>query len=133
MYIIDTNIAIYLRDVEATTVAKLDRLPVMPVISILSWVELEAGVYLDPANADRRRTNLKSLLDLVAVVVLDGDVVAAAYGRIIAACGFSRPRIIDRLIAATALVHDLTLITISAADFRDIPSLRLEAWPAPPQ
>jgi len=132
MYIIDTNIAIYLQDVEATTVAKLDRPPVMPVISILSWVELEAGVYRDPANADRRRTNLKSLLDLVAVVDLDGDVVAD-YDRIIAACGFSRSMIIDRLIAATALVHDLTLITINAADFRDIPGLRLEAWPAPPQ
>jgi predicted nucleic acid-binding protein len=132
MYIIDTNIAIYLRDVEATIVAKLDRLPLMPVISILSWVELEAGVYRDPANAERRRANLASLLDLVAVVGLEGEIVTA-YGRIIASCGFSRSRIIDRLIAATALVHDLTLITINAADFRDIPDLRLEAWPAPTQ
>ena len=42
-------------------------------------------------------------------------------------------RILDRLIAATAIVHDLTLVTINGADFRDIPGLKLEAWPAPDQ
>ena len=53
---------------------------------------------------------------------------AIAYGRIVERCGFSRPRIIYRMIAATAIVADATLITINAADFREIDGLRLEDW-----
>jgi predicted nucleic acid-binding protein len=132
MYLIDTNIAIYLRDVEPTIASRVERLPVTPSISILTWVELEAGVHRDPANAAKRRANLDSLLALLPMLGLEGDTITA-YGRIVAACGFSRQKIIDRLIAATALVNDLTLVTVNAADFRDIPGLRLEAWPAPGQ
>jgi len=32
------------------------------------------------------------------------------------------------MIAAVALVHDLTLVTHNTADFRPIPGLRLEDW-----
>ena len=35
---------------------------------------------------------------------------------------------IDLLIAATALVHDLTLITHNTKDFQRIPNLRIEDW-----
>ena len=35
---------------------------------------------------------------------------------------------VDLLIAAVALVYDLTLVTNNTADFRDIPGLRLEDW-----
>lgn len=73
---------------------------------------------------------LDKLLSRFVVVPFDASVVRI-YGQIVAACGFSRPRILDRLIAATAIANDLTLITINAADFRDIPGLKLEAWPAP--
>ncbi|WP_199860563.1 PIN domain-containing protein [Sphingomonas sp. CFBP 8760] len=132
MYLIDTNIAIYLRDVEATITERVERLAVTPAISILSWVELEAGVHRDPGNAVKRRANLDSLLQLLPMLDLSADTVTT-YGRIVATCGFSRSKIIDRLIAATALVGDLTLITVNAADFRDIPGLRLEPWPAPVQ
>ncbi len=38
---------------------------------------------------------------------------------------------LDLLIAAVALVHDLTLVTHNTADFRNIPGLRLEDWLAP--
>jgi predicted nucleic acid-binding protein len=37
----------------------------------------------------------------------------------------------DLMIAATALVHDLTLITHNTADFRHIPGLRLDDWLLP--
>lgn len=132
MHLIDTTIAIYLRDVEATITERVERLAVTPAISILSWVELEAGVHRDPVNAHRRRANLDSLLQLLPMLDLSADTVTT-YGRIVAACGFSRPRIIDRLIAATAPVDDLTLVTVNAAGFRDVPGLRLEPWLAPVQ
>ncbi len=35
---------------------------------------------------------------------------------------------IDLLIAATALVHDLTLVTHNTKDFERIPDLRIEDW-----
>ncbi len=37
----------------------------------------------------------------------------------------------DLIIAATALVHDLTLVTHNTRDFQRIPSLRLEDWLQP--
>jgi tRNA(fMet)-specific endonuclease VapC len=37
----------------------------------------------------------------------------------------------DLTIAATALVHDLTLVTHNTADFQHIPGLRLENWLMP--
>jgi len=35
------------------------------------------------------------------------------------------------MIAAAALVHDLTVITMNGNDFRDVPGLKLEIWPSP--
>ena len=47
---------------------------------------------------------------------------------IVEAIGFSRTKVLDRLIAATALANALPLATRNAKDFRDIPGLRLEEW-----
>ncbi|MCC7474350.1 MAG: type II toxin-antitoxin system VapC family toxin [Pirellulales bacterium] len=37
----------------------------------------------------------------------------------------------DLMIAATALVHDLTLVTHNTRDFQHVPGLRLEDWLQP--
>ena len=37
----------------------------------------------------------------------------------------------DLMIAAVALVHNLTLVTHNTADFQNIPGLRLEDWLTP--
>ena len=53
--------------------------------------------------------------------------------RTVAACfkqGISVPTA-DLMIAAVALVHNLTLVTNNTADFRNIPGLRLEDWLTP--
>ena len=42
--------------------------------------------------------------------------------------GFSRRKTIDHMIAATALANGLSLITLNAQDFRDVPGLLLEIW-----
>jgi predicted nucleic acid-binding protein len=132
MYLIDTNIAIELRDANPTIFARMAALESRPRMSLLTLVELEGGVYSRPELAQPRRVALDALLRRLTVEAFDADVVAA-YGRIVAACGFSRPRILDRLIAATAIVNDLTLITSNGGDFADIPGLKLEIWPAPAQ
>ena len=38
---------------------------------------------------------------------------------------------VDLMIAAVALVHDLTVVTHNTKDFQNIPGLRLEDWLAP--
>ena len=37
----------------------------------------------------------------------------------------------DLMIAAVALVHDLTLVTHNTADYQSIPELRLDDWLTP--
>ena len=75
---------------------------------------------------------LDVMLGRVHVLDINRDIVTA-YGVIVAKVGFSRARVIDRLIAATAIVNGLTLVTMNGEDFRDIAGLALLAWPAPAQ
>ena len=101
-------------------------------ISLISMVELEGGIVIRPELAASRRRLLDALARQLTIVDVDQSVLAG-YRRIVEQVGFSRRKIIDRLIAATAIVHDLTLVTINGKDFRDIPGLRIEVWPAPAQ
>lgn len=78
-----------------------------------------------PRLLESRRIRWNALVSTLDVLAFDAAVVDA-YVSIAAASGFSRARIIDRLIAATAIVHGLTLATMNGQDFRDIPNLKLE-------
>ena len=62
------------------------------------------------------------------VVDFDADM-ATVYGTIIQRHGFSRRKIIDRMIAATAIARRAVLITANASDFAEIEDLKLEIWP----
>ncbi len=98
-----------------------------PYISILTVAELEGGVYRDPAQSDVRRAALDALDGKLDVIPFD-EAELAAYRAILAAIGYNRARVLDRLIAATALAHDLALATRNPKDFRDIPGLMVEQW-----
>ena len=102
------------------------------MLSLPTLIELQGGLGVDPAVTARRLAGIARLKRSYPVHDLD-HAVAERYGSIVREIGFARARVFDRLIAATALVHDLTLITINAADFRDIPDLKLEVWPSPAQ
>jgi predicted nucleic acid-binding protein len=56
-----------------------------------------------------------------------GDEDAKACEAIVAAAGYSRRKLLDRMIAAQALVHKATLVTMNAGDFSDLPGLTLLA------
>ncbi|HEY4545612.1 MAG TPA: type II toxin-antitoxin system VapC family toxin [Pedomonas sp.] len=129
-WLIDTNVAIHLRDGHDAVLDRIAQLDSMPLLSAVSVVELEGGVYRDPAQAPIRRARLDLLLGQFAILSFDAQT-AEAYGRIVAATGYSRTKVIDRMIAAQAIVHRATLITMNAADFRDIPGLAMEAWDSP--
>lgn len=126
-HILDTNIAIHLRDGDPLVTAKIAALEGAVMLSIISRVELEGGVYREPSEAGVRRARLDVMLD--ALPVLDFDREAAdAYRAIIETAGYSRRKILDRMIAAQALVHRAVLVTRNAADFQDVPGLVLVEW-----
>lgn len=96
-------------------------------MSIVTRVELEGGVYRDPTGAAARRARLDLFLSALTVLSFD-EAAADRYRQIVAVAGFSRRKILDRMIAAQALVHDATLVTLNSADFADVPDLKLLAW-----
>lgn len=119
-----------MRDKSPAVLEGVAALGVIPVISIITLIELEGGVHRKPTKSAIRRARLDAFL--TGMIVLEfGRAIAVEYGQIVERCGYSRPRILDRLIAATAIVHDLTLVTINGDDFRQIPGLKLEVWPSP--
>jgi tRNA(fMet)-specific endonuclease VapC len=125
--LLDTSIAICLRDGDPRIIDRFEQLDVRPFLSVISRVELEGGVYAKPAFTQQRRRALDVLLEILPVLDFDFEM-GAVYGQIVAGQGFSRRKIIDRMIAATALVHDLTVITLNSADFIDVPGLRIDDW-----
>ena len=126
-YLIDTNIAIHARDGTEAVLDKLAEHDGEVVLSALSLVELQRGVYRDPKFTAIRLARLEVLLPGLPVLPFDGAA-AIAYGRIIAQCGWVRGRDYDRMIAAHAISSGCVLVTNNEADFRDIPGLSIENW-----
>ena len=93
-------------------------------------VELEGGVYAKPQFTLARRASLDVLMQTLLVLPFDNEALLA-YRGIGATRGFVRQRLLDRMIAATALVYGLPLITSNGGDFRDVPGLELEVWEVP--
>src|SRR4051794_704325 len=107
----------------------MERLGEQPLMSIVTRVELEGGVYRDTAHATLLRSRVDLLLEHFEELPFT-TAEAEVYGYIVAQCGYSRPKVIDRMIAATAIVANAKLITLNARDFRDIPGLTIEDWSA---
>src|SRR5207245_2922334 len=93
-----------------------------------------AELYTWALRATAAPKRLQGLRDLLSdVTILDVNVeIAERFGRLQAAlfdAGTPAPAM-DLLIGATALVHDLTLVTHNTQDYAKIPSLRLADWSA---
>lgn len=115
-----------LRDDDRTLQAKVRALGGPQYISSLTLVELEGGVYRDPAKTRIRRERVDMLVRGIRVFDFTEED-ARAYGAIIAVTGFSRAKIIDRMIAAQTLAMRATLVTLNEKDFADVPGLRVLA------
>lgn len=124
--LLDTDVVIHLRDGDrwVTNVAALSGAVSM---SVVTRIELEGGVYRDPAVSRLRRARLDAVLEAIPTVAFD-DEAADAYRSIVETAGYSRRKLLDRMIAAQALVHRATLVTLNGDDYSDIPQLTLLAW-----
>jgi tRNA(fMet)-specific endonuclease VapC len=129
LFLIDTNIAIHLRDGLAPVMRKVAEHDGFVALSALSLAELQRGLYKSRQNGPLRQARLATILKSVAVLPFD---LAAAeiYGQIIAQIGWVKGRDYDRMIGAHAMASRRILVTANIDDFRDIPGLRLEDWTA---
>lgn len=123
----DTSVALAIREVDTAVLERVEDLPSVALLSVLSIVELEGGVPLAPEGAKARRQLLDELYATMEIVEF-GQREARRYGVIVEHLGFSRTKIIDRMIGAQAICANATLVTLNPRDVRDIPGLMIEDW-----
>lgn len=122
---LDTSVAIHLRDGDPDVQDRISATNEPVVLPMIALVELEGGARGE--ERELRRARLDVLLETVEVKpFLAAD--ARAYGEIVNTAGFSRRKVLDRMIAAQAITAGATLVTRNGDDFRDIPGLTLLEW-----
>jgi len=135
-YLLDTNVLSELRrkSPHPGVVAWFGRRPASTLfLSVLTLGEIRKGVEGLP-DAERRSALVDWLeVDLPAfflgrLLPVDAPV-ADRWGRLLAAAGRPIPAI-DSLLAATALHHDLTLVTRNLRDFEGLGVALINPWEA---
>ena len=144
MFILDTNIVSELRKAKA---GKADRGVVTSAsgvspedlfVSVITILELETGVLLVRRRDPKQGALLRAWLDQHVLPAFSGRVlpVDTAVAQRCAALHVPDPRSErDALIAATAMVHNMTVVTRNVADFQATGVPLLNPWdtvPRPP-
>ena len=132
-YLVDTCVLSEARRRSAPAVAWLQAVdPAAVFLSVITIGEIAKGVAVrqrtDPVASAGLSRWLDGLRDLYADRVLPiDDAVATAWGHLMARRSFPVP---DGLMAATARVHDLSLVTRNVADFADTGVDVVNPWAA---
>ncbi len=135
-YLIDTNVLSELRrpQPDASVVAWVAaRPPATLFISVLTLAELKKGIARLPPSA--RKTALADWLDVELPAYFLGRIlavdvpVALRWGELVAAAGRPLPAI-DAMLAATASVHGLSLVTRNVRDFEGLGVVVIDPWEA---
>lgn len=134
-YLIDSSVAIDLERRRVAIVALRDRFGGEGMaIATITLSELLVGVHRadDPGRQARRQENLDRLIALVRVLPFDEEI-ARWHARIAAELTAAGESVgaHDLIIASTAIVHDMTLLTLDLRHFPRIPGLSMLTTPAP--
>lgn len=127
-YLLDSDVVIdHLAD-DPAALQLLDRLsPAGLAISVITYMEVYPGILVSP-DPVQARAKLDSFMEAVPIVAFSAAVARRCaqlrtelkqQGRRV------RSRALDLLTAATALEHELTLVTRNLVDYEDIPGLDL--------
>ncbi len=139
MFLLDTNVVSELRKVragraDARVAAWAGGVDAADLyLSVISLQELEIGVRLAERRDPAQGAVLRTWLDEHVVPAFDGRVlvVDAAVAQRSARLRVPNPRPLrDGLIAATALVHGMTVVTRNASDFTPTGVPTLDPWAA---
>ncbi|MCC2596143.1 type II toxin-antitoxin system VapC family toxin [Pusillimonas sp. MFBS29] len=133
-YLIDTNVLSELRR-KSPDPGVLDwfakRPPTTLYLSVLTLGEIRKGI--EGVAEDARRQSLVDWLAIDLPTFFTGRIlsvdaaVADRWGRLVAAAGRPLPAI-DSLLAATAVEHDLVLVTRKLKDFAGLPVRVFNPW-----
>lgn len=132
-YLLDTNVVSETRKRRPTPqlVAAINAIPISQAhISVLTLGEMRRGVILkaplDPHSAAEFQTWLDDVrITLAGRILPVTPAIALRWGEL----NTGRTRsVIDTLLAATALVHDLTVVTRNERDFADLNVRLLNPW-----
>jgi toxin FitB len=137
-YLVDTNVLSELRR-KVPNAGVVDwfslRPPATLYLSVLTLGEIRKGV--ETVDGQQRRHALTDWLETDLPAFFTGrllaidQAVADRWGRLLASAGRPLPAI-DSLLAATALVHDLVLVTRNVKDFAGLPVSTFNPWSASP-
>ncbi|MSP83277.1 MAG: type II toxin-antitoxin system VapC family toxin [Alphaproteobacteria bacterium] len=134
MYLLDTNVISELRKAHphGAVTAWLSAIPADRLrIAAVTLGEMQAGVELARERNPEKADEIEAWVDLVArtwnVLPMDG-VVFRAWARLMHRQ--SDTLIQDAMIAATAIVHDLVVVTRNARDFKPFGVTVLDPFPA---
>jgi toxin FitB len=137
MFLMDTNVVSELRKAKSgkadpQVVEWASGVPLAELfVSVVGVQELEIGVLLAERRDPAQGRLLRLWLDAHVLPAFDGRIlpVDLAVARRSAALHVPNPRPVrDALIAATALVHDLTIVTRNVADFEATGARILNPW-----
>lgn len=133
-YLIDTNVLSELRrkNPNPGVVSWFTQRPAATLyLSVLTLGEIRKGI--EGLGDDERRMALLDWLETDLPAFFAGRIlpvdapVADRWGRLVAAAGRPLPAI-DSLLAATALAHDLVLVTRNSRDFSGLPLQLMNPW-----
>lgn len=133
-YLVDTNVLSELRRKvpDPSVLSWFARCPPASLyLSVLTLGEIRKGIEM--LNDRNRQLLLRDWLDVDIptfftgrILAIDGPV-ADRWGRIVAIAG--RPvAAVDSLLAATAVTHNLTLVTRNVKDFVGLPVTTINPW-----
>ncbi|MFN9745664.1 MAG: type II toxin-antitoxin system VapC family toxin [Betaproteobacteria bacterium] len=142
MFVLDTNVVSELRKAKA---GKADRgvvswasgvPPEDLFVSVITILELETGVLLVQRRDPKQGALIRSWLDQHVLPAFSGRVLSVdtAVAQRCAALHVPDPRSErDALIAATAMVHNMTVVTRNVADFQATGVSLLNPWDTAPR
>ncbi|GES44397.1 hypothetical protein FBZ98_101413 [Rhizobium sp. ERR 922] len=135
MYLVDTNVVSEIRRGNSQAIAWLRSVdPSTIYLSVITLGEIMRGIALKRRSDPRTATHLEEWLrklrhDHRNRILPITDQIAVEWGRIAA----QRPRgDADGLIAATAIVHDLIVVTRNIGDFDDTGASIVNPWDQTP-